>query len=77
MKSNTMNSILGNATKSVAITLRYVSDLYSLEMVISWVKGKLESGVKKIEYASVPIGGGDGTLLQHSCPENPMDGGAG
>ena len=71
-----MISRLGNATKSVAITLRYVSDLYSLEMVISWVRGKLESGVKKIEYTSVPIGGGDGTPLQYSCLENPMDGGA-
>ena len=71
-----MISRLGNATKSVAITLRYVSDLNSLEMVISWVRGKLESHVKKIEYTNVPIRGGDGTSLQYSCLENPMDGGA-
>ena len=50
-----MTSRLGNATKSVAITLRYVSDLYSLETVISWVRGELEPGVKKIEHTSVPI----------------------
>ena len=27
-------------------------------------------------YSSVYIGGGDGTPLQYSCLENPMDGGA-
>ena len=31
---------------------------------------------QKIGYLGKTIGEGNGTPLQYSCPENPMDGGA-
>ena len=31
---------------------------------------------RKLDRTSVPIGEGNGTPLQYSCLENPMDGGA-
>ena len=34
------------------------------------------ANVERLPYASHSSGEGDGTPLQHSCLENPMDGGA-
>ena len=50
----------------------------SKNLLISWLKSPsamiLEP--KKIKSVTVSMGEGNGTLLQDSCLENPMDGGA-
>ena len=50
----------------------------SKNLLISWLKSPsamiLEP--KKIKSVTVSMGEGNGTALQYSCLENPMDGGA-
>ena len=49
--------------------------LCGMEMALGWLFLKAEDSGQGFVFTS-PYGEGDGTPLQYSCLENPMDGGA-